>query len=395
MLDASAAEAVKRARLQLMLGEPYLATAVTRYRISQTNSPNSVTTMATDGFLIVYNADFVNRRSGEDLSFILAHEVLHCVLGHIDRRGEREPGRWNVAIDLAVNSALGSMGFSVPRYALLAGWTRGMTAEGIFERLPKDGSPDPGVRGDLGMDSHLAPGVSASLASEATESMPSPLERRRLRKQLLREMLNSGELAGTARGMLAGEIELASEPQVDWRAKLAHFFTGLRRDDYRLFPFNRRHIWREIYLPSVGVPAPSWVVVALDTSGSMSEDALSRIVVELDRLRAVTLCRMTLIQFDAAIQSVQEFSSSEEGGGVTVTEGGRLTIRGRGGTDICLPFQWIQEQLEEGESPPDSMIVATDGYGPMPSDPPRFPMLWLVPRHGVERFPYGDAVKLA
>ena len=64
MLDASAAEAVKRARLQLMLGEPYLATAVTRYRISQTNSPNSVTTMATDGFLIVYNADFVNRRSG-------------------------------------------------------------------------------------------------------------------------------------------------------------------------------------------------------------------------------------------------------------------------------------------------------------------------------------------
>ena len=123
MLDASAAEAVKRARLQLMLGEPYLATAVTRYRLSQTNSPNSVTTMATDGFLIVYNADFVNRCSGEDLSFILAHEVLHCVLGHIDRRGERVPGLWNVAIDLAVNGALGSMGFSVPRYALLAGWT--------------------------------------------------------------------------------------------------------------------------------------------------------------------------------------------------------------------------------------------------------------------------------
>ena len=51
--------------------------------------------MATDGFRIVYNPAFVGQLKPAELEGTLAHEVLHCALGHQCRRGERDPGAWS------------------------------------------------------------------------------------------------------------------------------------------------------------------------------------------------------------------------------------------------------------------------------------------------------------
>jgi hypothetical protein len=58
---------------------------------------------ADDGSRIVYNSAFVSELKPAELEGVLAHEVLHCALGHHCRRGEREPGLWNEAADLAIN----------------------------------------------------------------------------------------------------------------------------------------------------------------------------------------------------------------------------------------------------------------------------------------------------
>ena len=110
--------------------------------------------------------------------------------------------------------------------------------------------------------------------------------------------------------MIEEDIRRASEPQVDWKALVADFVSGLRRDDYRLYPFNKKHVWRGIYLPSYGVPAPQHLVAAVDTSGSISIKDLARFLVELDRLRGVTLCRLTVLEFDTVIQKVTSSSSA-------------------------------------------------------------------------------------
>ena len=89
-------------------------------------------------------------------------------------------------------------------------------------------------------------------------------------------------------------------------------FTGLRKDNYRLLPPNKKHLWRGIYLPSLGVPGPDHIVVAIDTSGSMSDRILSEILGEVDRLRSISQCSMTLIQCDAKIQKVEHFDECEE-----------------------------------------------------------------------------------
>ena len=98
---------------------------------------------------------------------------------------------------------------------------------------------------------------------------------------------------------------MAEGGKVPWQDLLAQFFTGLRKDNYRLLPPNKKHLWRGIYLPSLGVPGPDHIVVAIDTSGSMSDRILSEILGEVDRLRSISQCSMTLIQCDAKIQKVE------------------------------------------------------------------------------------------
>jgi len=369
-----------------MLQEPYLASAVARFPVRAAPVPERIPTMATDGYRVLYNEDFVLSRPEADLRFVLAHEVLHCLFGHMDRRQERDPRRWNIAADLAVNGALVEFGFEAAEGALLAAWTTGLTVEEIYEGLPSHAHL---LELDVvWLDTHLDPETAMGPSSDgALVDLPSPLERRRLRRQLLDEVARSGLLPGSVKGLLREEMRIAAEPQVDWRAHVARFVSTLRRDDYRMYPFNRKHVWRGIYLPSTGVPAPSHLVTAIDTSGSMSTDMLEKIVAELDRLRVVTLCRMTVIEFDTTIQRIQELTAVDEGGRLQLTENGSFAFHGRGGTDIRAPFEW--------DALPDALLVATDGSGAMPDHAPNYPVMWLTPFGAVERFPFGEVVRLS
>ena len=42
----------------------------------------------------------------KEVEFLVAHEVLHVVYDHMDRRGTRDPQLWNIADDYAVNADL-------------------------------------------------------------------------------------------------------------------------------------------------------------------------------------------------------------------------------------------------------------------------------------------------
>lgn len=406
---SEATHKVSKARLRLMLREPYLAAAVARYPMGPAASAALCPTFATDGYRILYSPAFVMDRDQDDLVFVIAHEVLHCLLGHMDRRGLRDPERWNIAADLAVNGALVEFGFVAPEDALMDWRSRGKTAEEIYEGLKTDGpgdaasrTPGRGASGHVirgrSFDVHLDPSQPGAHPGEAADGrarmaeIPSPLERRRLRKQLISELLRNDRVPGNVKGRLLEEVRRASEPEVDWRTLVAHFVTALRRDDYRTFPFNKKHIWRGLFLPSCGVPTPRHLVVAVDTSGSISEENLSRFLTEVDQLRVVTRCRLTVIEFDAEIQKVTDLEETDR---PTLSQDGSYAFQGRGGTDINSPFQWVQSRMEAGEAPPDAMMVATDGFGPMPPSAPAFPVLWLAPHGTLEHFPFGRVVRLA
>jgi predicted metal-dependent peptidase len=379
-----------RARLQLMLRHPYLASATAALNFLAVRAA-WCPTMATDGFNVFVSPDFAQATPPEELIGVVAHEVLHCVLGHTDRRGGRAPWLWNVASDLATNLILQAAGFRLPEGALLQAQWAGMTAEDIYDALAKHDAQAQSLHalraGYIGADQHIDPHDPAPELG-AVPSPPSPQERRRLREGWTQEL--RGQLAGRLRGEIEEEIRRAGLQEVDWRAYLARFVGGLRRDDYRLTPASRKHLWRSIYLPSTGVPGPNHLVAAIDTSGSMGKRELAHVLIELDALRAIAGCKMTILQCDLVIQSITSCESWELSNQGPET----FTVRGRGGTSLRPPFEWIDQHSSHNGPSPDALIYFTDGYGEFPISPPPYPCLWIVPRHGSKRFPFGEVLRI-
>lgn len=399
---------VSRARIQLMLRHNYLASATARLKFRVVDEP-WCRTMATDGFNIFVNEAFASSLTEEEVIGVIAHEVMHCVLGHIDRRGNRRPELWNIAIDYATNLMLTNAGVTLPKAGLLDQSYRGMTAEDIYARLtdlPKDhlnqllsgagllggsrpdsddGSEDAiGVFGDVHLDVGGLHGQWARV-----DEFPTEVERHRLRRSWQSEL--KSKIPGTVSGSFASEIEKAGRQEVNWRDFFSRFVTGLRRDDYRLYPANKKHIWRNVYLPSFGSPGPDHIVMTIDTSGSMDSSILGKIITEIDAARQMCECKLTILQCDTEIKHAESFEPWE----LLNREFNTMQMHGRGGTSFSAPFEWIAQHVQQGHPQPDAMIYMTDGFGTFPKTPPHYPCLWIVPENGSDKFPFGDVIRVS
>jgi predicted metal-dependent peptidase len=372
-----------------MLAHPYLACALARLPVVDAGDRGWCPTMATDGYYIYVNPEYCESLHEDEITGVFAHEVLHCVLGHLDRRGERRRGVWNVAVDHATNLLLRDFGFRLPKNGYCDQRFRGLTGEQIYAQLRAEGWEDVHV----GFDLHLEPGDLEGMGQRQLD-YPSAEERRRLRVSVLRDMAK--ERARRGQGLWPGEmqreIDHATRSQVSWQQLLARFFSDIRRTDYRLFPFNKKHLWRGIYLPSAGIPGPDHIVLAIDTSGSIAAHELAQFLSELDRLRAFTDCKLTLIHCDACVQKVDVSNGRDQT--VLPSSGGRRQLAGGGGTDFRPVFEWVREQQRKGEPPPDALIYCTDGDGYFPTQAPSYPVVWIVKPVSTASFPFGQVIRL-
>ena len=401
---------IMQSRIKLMLSQPYLASAIARFPVVNAADQDWCDTLATDGYYIYVNPDFCKSFSSDQIAFLFAHEVMHCVLGHIDRKDRRDAAIWNMAIDFATNLLLVEFGLSMPDEGLYDHRYRGMTSEDIYDALISGKtSPSPtGVSGDGeedsgnsdgesgdshgslsraagGIDHHLAPEDLRGRSIRAQE-YPTLEERKRIRIALTKEM--KSKLRGTAAGLMNSEIKKATISEIPWRVLLSRFFTGLRKDDYRLMPPNKKHIHRGLYLPSMGVPGPDHLIIAVDTSGSMNDEVLARVLGEIDNLRSVTQCSLTLIQCDAKIQDVKQYDE------YTAVSFGRYRFYGRGGTSFIPVFEWIKENVFKQFSGVDALIYLTDGFGSFPDKRPPYPVLWIMTEHSQPEVPFGDVIRM-
>ena len=394
------AEKISRARLQLMLRNPYLAGAVARLPMREAIDMPWCQSMATDGYNIFWNAEFCASLNEEELSGVIAHELLHCILGHNDRRDERDRHQWNIAIDHATNLFLLACEIQLPTDRLADRRYVGLTAEQIYEKLPKQplvsslgysGEPDGDDNSENitcraqavgGFDVHLEE-LDPEGAAERTKDMPTPIEKIRIRRELTKEV--KSKWRGVFPAHFEEEFKKAGESETPWQAIMAQFMSGIRKDDYRMYPFNRKHIWRGLYLPSIGRPGPSHIAIAVDTSGSMNRELLGKVLAELDALRTMTECKLTLIECDAAIQNVTEY----EGWEIADLDFDSRPFRGRGGTVFDPVFNWMKNVGSLQNPPPEALIFLTDGQAPFPDIKPMYYVLWIFPKNFQGKAPFG------
>jgi predicted metal-dependent peptidase len=392
---------LRQARIGLALGHPFIASSLMRLPFKEASERTWCPTMATDGYHVFFNPLWTARLTDLELQGVLAHEVLHVVFGHNDRMGRREPEPWNMACDHAINLLLHQQGVRIPAGGLADRQYLGMTAEQIYDKLlgPMKGA---GVSGKLAGGSRSesqrdeaarrssasglgdAETVFAPLAADLVSpddlrlrglqdpDAPDREQRGALRKALVADVRS--RLQGTSAGYFAEELALANTEPLDWTHLLRAWLTDRVRSDWRSFPFARKHLHRGLFLPSVGVLAPGHVVFAIDTSASMDDAEIAAIANEIAALRGSFPCRLTVLQCDAAIQSVEEFEAED-----LAPIPNKIAVKGRGGTDFRPVFAWVEEHADAALA---LLIYATDGYGTYPAGRAPFPCLWIITANG-------------
>lgn len=394
-LERIAAERMTKSRMQVLLDHPHFASALLSVPMRASSSAELAAAIATDGRRIVYRSDAIASRSTPEVALLVQHVLLHVVLAHPVRGRGRQWGAWELACDHAVNAMLRNAGVALPPgWPWKAAYER-MSAEAIYESLvasnekvPGHGVQEEGTGGAAG-DAMFVPAagpepVSTGSGSDerdaferAAAGMPrlSDVELGQLGAEFAATVRRRGW--GSRPGGAIDEIDAATHEQIDWRRVLARFVRhGHERSTSTLRP-NRRHLWRGIWLPGVESQGTGRIAVAVDTSGSMDRASLGRMLAEIDAIRRCGADELSVMQFDAAIQGVAEFSPWQEAD-VTFGTPSRMTLLGRGGTDLRLPFDWAARERAAGR-PPTALVICTDGRGPVPAASPAWlPVLFVL-----------------
>lgn len=379
-------------RTQLLVRHPFTATLALHLDLVPV-ADSRLPTAATDGRCAYFNIHFLSAIDDDTRRFVLAHEVWHCVAGHLARRLDRETEPWNLAADHEVNALLRADGLPVPDDAVLYPGRVGQSAETVYEWLRSRARRvrPPGVQFDnhdpwgsvaagpvidpdcapRQVDDHDPRGSVATGAVIDPDYAPRQVDAAVSRGW--RQMLANATSVNRQRGTLPGDIERfvdqALRPQVPWQTLLRRFVQRTYGGSRTWLPPSRRHIHRGQWLPGTRGQFLR-VIVAIDTSGSTAQ-VMPRFLAEVRGLmQEFDRIEIDLVECDMRITRVRTLSSW---GGEAGVEDELRSVRGGGGTDLRPPFELALR------NPPACLVYLTDGDGPVPAAAPGFPVLWVLP----------------
>ena len=395
---STVAQSITGSILRLRLKSPFFATLAMHARFVERSD---IPTAATDGRDVFYNADFLGNLSLPELDGVLLHEVLHAALGHVTRRGARDPQRWNIAADIVVNGLIDEQGIELPGIAVRDANLCGYSVEEVYTLLPADQSQQnvdhdlleappgpPSRRSGAGQGEGDNDGSGEdSPASKPSAGRPSVTDAKSLERHWRAATNQAAAVArGGGQGLLPAGVERAFNlddyPKLDWRTVLWRFMANTATD---FATFDRRYMYQGLYLETLE-DQNLRVVVCVDTSGSINEELVSALMTEVQGvLRAYPGLSCNLFFADAELYGPWEITS----------DGELPTAQGGGGTDFRPLFARLETDPPGGEAP-SVCIYMTDGFGDFPAQEPRFPVLWAVVPGGIdeENFPFGEAIRL-
>lgn len=355
-------------------------------------------TMATDGKRLRCNPEFVATLSDEELIGVVAHEVAHNALMHHTRMQNRNPERWNIAADLAINPLIVESGLTLPASRLMPGEgiyakiAVGQSAEAIYNQLPNDPGKGKGKgkgdgkgqgQGDGEPDQGNDPGGCGGVEKPGDGSEAAARESESEWEVNVSQAHHAAKQRGTLSAGIDRLVQEMLNPKVDWRDVLRDFIQKTAKNDYRWTPPNRRFAWRKMYLPSITGETIGDIVVAVDTSGSVGAAELSRFSSEINGIvGAYEDACLTILYHDSEVCHVQRWTPSE---GPLVLE-----PKGGGGTDHRPVFDWVSNEGME----PACMVALTDLMSMFPDKAPDYPVLWasVSPRN---KGPFGVTVDIS
>jgi predicted metal-dependent peptidase len=310
-------------------------------------------TAYTNGRDVVYGRDFVNKLNDADLRGLILHENKHKMYRHLStwqHLHKINPSKANKACDYVINLEIDDEGkrtggfVSVPKGGLLDDQYRNLNAQEVFHKL-QDDDEDGGGKGG-GLDEHGWEEAQDMTAEEADK----------LSKEIDQAIRQGAILAGKVKGTLDRCFNDLLSAKVDWKEALREFVSSVcnGKDESTWRKPNRRWLQHDIYMPSTVSETMGRVVVAIDTSGSIDDQAVNRFLSEVVAIMENVNPEMVdLIYWGSDVVGHEVYGMGDADRMKVSTK----PVGGGGTSPSC-----ITTYLKDKNIVPECAIVLTDGY---------------------------------
>lgn len=295
---------------------------------------------------------------------VLKHELLHICFFHLTLRDKySDKLLFNIAADIAINQLIDPK-YKTSEFLHIQSFPE-ITLDPLkdtdyyYQKLLKDKDKSETLKNML-----ADPEFAKEHATWDQFSNLSEAEKQLIDKQVEYQMKATYEAIknkGSVPGELKGFLDRLLNPtpaKFNWRSYLRRFAGGsnkiytikTRKKDSRRYPGN----------PALKIKSKRHILVAIDTSGSVSDGELMEFMNEIHHIYK-TDTKVTIIQCDAKIRGIEEYKGNPQ-----------IEIKGRGGTEFDPVIQYYNDNYDKY----CSLIYLTDGECSCYVQP-RGKMLWV------------------
>jgi len=377
-----------------------------------------------------YCEKWVKGLDDEQIMGVLAHEVLHLALMHMDRGLGKEGSIFNKSNDLVANDILNGEKFRLPSGGLIPEadhtfkiWNK--TIEKIDEKSSEEiyaelyplvdkiktwesggtGSGKGGSKGSgltskekkeadeklKGFDDHDYgdnPEEEKKQAEDSEGGKFGPQTPRDKWKKIVAEAAQLAKQQGRLPAGLERRIEDVMDSKVGWRHKLYKYIVDQIIHDYTWSMPSKRAAALGVYLPKT-LRESVQIVVSIDTSGSIGRDELKEFTSELLAIgNSFPNIKLDVIICDAEVHETYELTRDN------VDDILSMSMSGGGGTSHIPIYDYVNDNIQDAKV----LVNFTDGFTDFPEDGNELPYdsLWVLCKDGCpeDNIPFGDVIRL-
>lgn len=349
--------------------------------------------MGTDGNFFYYNVSFLMKQYVQNASSVrrgYLHMLLHCLYLHLFLEKDLDRQKWNLACDIAVEQIIEKEHLSalclpenpVREQVFRILGDRSLAAQEIYKMLETNAFSftQEELEAAFLFDDH-------SLWDAVTQEEHRAGLRKKWEKVLSYTGRNKNVQSrrrGTRKGTDQEAVDEIPKSRYDYRRFLKQFSVpreevelDTESFDYVFYCYGMEHYGNMPLIEPLEykeVNRLEELVIAIDTSSSCSKEVVQQFLAETyeilsQRENFFRKMKVYIIQCDSFIQDVAIIHSEEEWKEYSK----EITIQGRGGTDFCPVFQYIEEQKKAKEIKRlKALIYFTDGDGLYPQEKPDY-----------------------
>ena len=341
---------------------------------------------------LYYNEEFLNTVTLKEAQGALIHEMLHVLYFHTIRAKGKNVQIWNIASDMIINERIDSsllfgevITVSKMNALFEMNMKHGLSVEEYYDilmksNMVKDRSRVQGNKIVIMPSEDLENGRVIELDKMETfenEYSSNIHENESMMKGVLKKVISDAKKsAGEMPSAIAKDLEeLYAEPKMKWQIVLRRFLNNRGRVKYKRTHLRESRRFENVMgkRKQIGIN----VLLAVDTSGSITDEEFAQFMVELRSIQRISGANIQVVECDDRVNTVMPLNRYI-----------RMNRRiGFEGTSFDPVFRYADKHRYE------FVVYLTDGFGKV-NEKINQKVLWIITPDGICPSDIGTCIRM-